>query len=126
MNLRYVQKLVGEWATRNFPTEKRITSLRCTLGVSEETGELAHAILKRDQGIRGTEEEHIAAAKDAIGDIAVYIMHLCHVEGWDLEAIICETAEHVTRRDWVADPERGGVAATDVTPEEWKETMCDD
>lgn len=114
IDLKKLQDEVGEWATRNFPEDPPVRSLCVALGVSEEAGELAHAILKRHQGIRGTAEEHVAAARDAIGDIVVYLMHLCHHEGWNLEAIIQEITAHVLKRDWQADPVDG------VTESEWK------
>jgi len=103
------QKLQAEvhaWAKRNFGSTDR-DALRCTLGVCEEAGELAHAILKRDQGIRGTKEEHEAKARDAIGDIAVYLMHLCGDEGWSFPEIVEAVAREVLQRDWKTDAQRG-------------------
>jgi len=38
------------------------------MGLVEEVGELAHAHLKNEQGIRGTPEEHVQAKVDAIGE----------------------------------------------------------
>lgn len=111
-----LQKMVGEWGEKNFPEENRITAMRCTLGVAEEAGELAHAILKRDQGIRGTREEHDEAAQDAIGDIVVYLMHLCHTEGWDFRTIIWMTVDHVLKRDWLTDPAGGFINQDEGTP----------
>jgi NTP pyrophosphatase (non-canonical NTP hydrolase) len=64
-----------EWVARNFPPyEGQIPGNDSILGVMEELGELAHAHLKAKQGIRGTQAEHDAAAKDAIGDITVYLL----------------------------------------------------
>lgn len=64
-----------EWVARNFPPyEGEIPGNDSILGVMEELGELAHAHLKAKQGIRGTQAEHDAAAKDAIGDITVYLL----------------------------------------------------
>lgn len=70
------QKLVderNEWVARNFPDEQGRPE-QSVFGVVEELGELAHAHLKEQQGIRGTAEEHQAAAKDAIGDLTVYLL----------------------------------------------------
>jgi hypothetical protein len=61
----------NEWTAHNFPDETVTDSLT---GVMEECGELAHAHLKEKQHIRGTAEEHQAAAKDAIGDMTVYLL----------------------------------------------------
>jgi len=102
-----LQDKVGKWAARNFPADTSRGRLRCALGVAEEAGELAHAVLKRDQGIRGDESAHIAAAKDAIGDIVVYLMDLCSREEWDFGEIVAYTVDHVTKRDWIADPMSG-------------------
>lgn len=64
-----------EWDRRNFPNDDARLDLDHSLhGVFEECGELAHAHLKAGQGIRGTQEEHAANAKDAIGDACVYLM----------------------------------------------------
>ena len=45
------------------------------LGICEEAGELCHAQLKKEQGIRGTIEQHDAAMKDAVGDIMIYAIN---------------------------------------------------
>lgn len=64
-----------EWVAKNFPpVEGEIPGNVSILGCIEEVGELAHAHLKREQGIRGSQAEHDAAAKDAIGDIVVYLL----------------------------------------------------
>lgn len=100
---------VGEWSAVNFGSnEDGRTSLHCTLGAAEEVGELCHAILKRDQGIRGTHEEHCEAAQDAIADTIIYLMDLCYREGWDLSSILPRVVGEVTKRDWRGDPARGG------------------
>jgi NTP pyrophosphatase (non-canonical NTP hydrolase) len=95
------------WARRNFPTQYQHIH-QPLLGIVEEVGELAHAHLKEEQGIRGTPEEHRIAAHDALGDIFIYMMSYANVRGWDLEHIIARTWAKVSKRDWVADPLRGG------------------
>ena len=45
-------------------------------GIMEEVGEANHSILKMEQGIRGSKEEHLADLKDAIGDISIYTLNL--------------------------------------------------
>jgi NTP pyrophosphatase (non-canonical NTP hydrolase) len=113
-----IQKLVGEWADRNFPSDENHGRMYCALGVAEESGELAHAVLKREQGIRGTAEKHDDDAKDAIGDISIYLMHFCCKAGWDFESIVRETAENVLKRDWVTDPDMGVCATKAVKDRE--------
>jgi NTP pyrophosphatase (non-canonical NTP hydrolase) len=74
------------------------------LGAVEEIGELAHSFLKAEQGIRGTKEEHEAAAKDAVADTIIYLADFCSCVGFDLEAIVDMTWDEVKRRDWKKNP----------------------
>lgn len=104
-----LQSRLHLWRQRNFPTTDADQQL---FGVVEEVGELAHANLKSKQGIRGTPEEHIAAEKDAVGDILIYLAGYCSYREWDMIAILEETAEQVTKRDWIADPSSGGETVT--------------
>ena len=60
-----------EWSLENFG---RHPAADPALGLIEELGELSHAILKQRQNIRGSSEEHDAAAKDAVGDMAIYLL----------------------------------------------------
>lgn len=68
----------NEWIAHNFPDQKSEPGFETTMGVVEEVGELAHCHLKELQGIRGTAEEHQANARDAIGDITVYLFGVMH------------------------------------------------
>lgn len=85
------------WADRNFPNADPIDPV---LGVAEEVGELCHAILKQKQGIRGTHEQHEAKAKDAVGDIVIYLLDVCSKRGWSFGEIVAETWAEVRKRDW--------------------------
>ena len=85
MNLLQIQKEQEEWAGRNFPNRKLHQPI---LGATEEVGELAHAYLKMEQGIRGTKAEHEAAMKDAVGDCCIFLMDLCNQMGWDFGGIL--------------------------------------
>ena len=73
-------KLVNEhitWEERNFPEPDKEKSMRHRVfGVMEEAGELAHAHLKHAQDIRGmsTENLFILKARDAIGDVTIYLL----------------------------------------------------
>jgi len=78
------------------------------MGITEEVGELNHALLKQKQGIRGTYAEHEDAAKDAVGDIFIYMMDLCNRRDWDLETIFQQTWNKVMQRDWKKDSKSGG------------------
>lgn len=74
------------------------------LGLVEELGELAHALLKKAQRIRGTPDEHEAAAKDAIGDLLIFASGFCCRMGWDLQEILEATWAEVRERDWRTNP----------------------
>ena len=100
MSMKVMQKEQDEWSRRNFDNKKPYQPI---LGATEEVGELAHAYLKMEQGIRGTKAEHEAAMKDAVGDCCIFLMDLCNQMGWDLESIITETWAQVKKRDWKKD-----------------------
>ena len=70
MDFKTIQKKQNKWQKINFPNTKNYQPL---LGVVEEVGELSHSHLKMEQGIRGSEEGHIAKIKDAIGDIVIFL-----------------------------------------------------
>lgn len=69
------------------------------LGVVEELGELAHSHLKEEQGIR-MDEDHVAKAKDAIGDITLFLASYCSARGWDFQDVVQAAWEVVARRDY--------------------------
>ena len=97
INLQCIQREVAQWTKKNFGHRPAYWPL---LGVSEEVGELCHAHLKQEQGIRGTATELEVKAKDAVGDIVIYLISYCDKRGWDFEAIISETWRKVSKRDW--------------------------
>lgn len=118
-----------EWLSRQpwWPN----TSIEPLLGMTEELGELSHAVLKGWQGIRGSKEEHDAAARDAVGDLLVYACGFviarareeCEQlrrEGaltaeeerrvwdkWSLQSILETTWTEVRARDWSQNPRNG-------------------
>jgi NTP pyrophosphatase (non-canonical NTP hydrolase) len=100
-----MQDEVGKWAERNFGGGPSTHPL---LGIVEEVGELSHAHLKEEQGIRGTKEEHEEEARDALGDIMIYMLDYAYRRGWDLGDILTETWDNVRKRDWIADAQSGG------------------
>lgn len=70
------KKLIEErnkWVAHNFPAAVSHQPQHGVFGVMEEVGELAHAHLKQAQGIR-MNEDHDAKAKDAIGDVTIYLL----------------------------------------------------
>lgn len=74
--------------------------LRPLLKAQDSVGRLAHALLKQKQGIRGTKEEHEAKAKDAVGDIVIFLLDVCNRRGWSFAEIVAETWAEVRKRDW--------------------------
>lgn len=105
MDLYDFQEKHDEWLRHNFPDQKPHDAL---LGLAEEVGELAHAHLKYEQGIRGlTFSEYITQAGDAIGDIMIYLASYCNTNGFDLGSCLDKAWEEVSARDWKANPETG-------------------
>lgn len=78
--LEDVRARLWAWQRNMFPERRGQTLVEdLRLGVIEEVGELAHALLKRRQGIRGMGADQVFAdaRDDAIGDILVYYIQLC-------------------------------------------------
>ncbi len=105
LTFRKLQDEQRPWVKHNFDGRPPYFPL---LGTMEELGELAHAHLKQEQGIR-TNEDHEAKAKDAVGDIIICLADYCTARGFDLQEIVETTWAEVKKRDWKADA-RNGVA----------------
>ncbi len=93
-----------KWALANFGDHQVTDPL---LGIIEEKGELAHAVLKARQGIRGTVAEHNAKALDSIGDIMIYVADLFSCKGWSLaeEVEMAMTNRRVYVSEFMSVPE---------------------
>ena len=91
------------WVAHNFGGRD---STKPLLGAMEELGELAHAHLKAAQNIR-TNEDHEAAAKDAVADIVIFLADYCTSCDYDFQTVVEETWAKVKQRDWVKYPEHG-------------------
>ena len=103
------QQEVREWADRNFPNAK-MHPYWCLLGAQEELGELCHAILKSEQGIRakpGNSAKWAAEAQDAIADLIIYLLHYCAIRMWNMDSILSAAWSEVKNRDWLKYPETG-------------------
>ena len=72
-SLHDLQRYLYEWQRYNFGDHQ--ANERVLMGMCEEAGELCHAQLKMEQGIRGTREDHEEAMKDAVGDISIYMLN---------------------------------------------------
>ena len=101
--LRELQQESDKWRLKNFgktsPTEM-------LLGISEELGELAHAQLKEIQNIR-LNEDHLNDAKDAVGDIVIFLCGYCSSRNWSIEEVTKESWKRVSKRDWIKFPING-------------------
>jgi len=96
--LRKLQNEVRPWATRNFGKRKR-EAWKPLVGLMEEVGELSHAHLKQVQRVR-MDEDHEAKAKDAIGDIVIFLIDYCDLRGWDIQQLVEQTWRKVKQRDY--------------------------
>lgn len=103
--LARVQEQQRPWVAHNFGKRPPWIPI---LGVMEELGELAHSFIKREQGIKGTAEEHTADIRDALADIAIFLCDAASGQGVDLDTAVSETWENVRKRDFKARPQDGG------------------
>ena len=96
INLDEIQQLHKLWEKRNFGNQP---AYRAILGIMEEAGELAHAFLKMEQGIR-INENHEENIVDAVGDIVMYIISFCNKMNISLESTIYEVWYEIRQRNW--------------------------
>ena len=105
MDFKQLQTEQEAWQNRNFgPCDGN--SHRCLLGVTEELGELSHAHLKSEQGIR-TNQDHNHAKKDAVGDIVIYLAGYCNDNDLSLDECITMAWDEVKQRDWTKNKKNG-------------------
>lgn len=118
MNLRDLQEQHLAWSSYNFGKVKgdRSKAPLGMLGVMEELGELAHAMLKQHQNIRGTSAEHEEKMKDSVGDLVVFLADVCTSLGFDMQEIVETTWTEVSKRDWVKYPKTGLPPSNDHSP----------
>ena len=104
-SLRILQLEHRRWLEHNFPNQTREQIM---LGMTEELGELAHHLLKREQGIRGGEDvDHAAEIRDACADLIIFMCGLADLEDFDLMDACLEAWDSVRRRDWIEFPVNG-------------------
>ena len=92
MDISELQKRLWEWQTEQFaPIEPALLAL----GVFEETGELAHCLLKRAQKIReGVDEDGMKKKiRDAVGDISIYWLNLASRYGVSMSNKVLDPPE---------------------------------
>lgn len=104
--LTNVQRESNEWRTKAYPDTATIELQ--ALGVCEEAGELAHAVLKYKQGIRGYDfEKTQAEVADAIGDIMIYACGVASRLDIDVSRAVWDAWEHVKNRNITQDSDHG-------------------
>ena len=96
MTFDRLQNEASEWSLRNFGPHYG-TGYRNLLGIMKEVGELAHAHLKAEQGIR-TSEDHAAAKIDAVADIMIFLVNYCDSQNINLNDAIEATWAKVKAR----------------------------
>jgi len=105
-SLREMQKEHKVWMEHNFPDE---TYQQALMGMVEEMGELAHVVLKEEQGIRAIDGDNSFNLKcDALADLIIFSFGFCNLSNIDLQEALESTWDRVKKRDWIADPEKGG------------------
>jgi NTP pyrophosphatase (non-canonical NTP hydrolase) len=104
--LTFLQQESQKWREANFPPEHRNGPMQA-LGVAEEAGELAHGVLKLEQGIRGDRKEHLAEIRDACGDLVIYLSGIAASYGFNLHAAVYEAWLQVSLRNWQENRETG-------------------
>lgn len=101
--LRRMQGEHSEWQRRNFA--ESATGANSYLGMVEEMGEMAHAMLKRNQGIRDIDDEKaLDLIIDAHCDWIIFSFGLANDLGYDLESELERVWGKVRNRDWIANP----------------------
>lgn len=99
-----LQEELQKWQNHNFPGRKWNKPY---MGMVEELGELSHGLLKQEQNIRGSYEEHEEKIKDSVADLIVFAADFCNARGYNLEKLMEETWNSVKTRDWVKYPKNG-------------------
>lgn len=95
-DLADLQLEVKEWQDKEFPKQEAWEPL---IGIQEELGELAHAHLKQHQKIRGSPAELEEKARDAVGDMVIYIAGYCNARGFNLPMCVNQAWNVVKQRN---------------------------
>jgi NTP pyrophosphatase (non-canonical NTP hydrolase) len=102
-----VQTESGMWRANAYPDSVNDT-LAQLAGVTEEVGELAHALLKHHQGIRGYDIERTRAeAGDAIADAIIYMCGVADSLGLNVADELSKAWAHVKSRNLVQNSDPG-------------------
>jgi len=94
-SLNQIQEEVEIWSKENFSFRQFHHTY---LGAMEEMGELAHARLKFEQRLYGS-EYYTDETKDAIGDLIIFLMGICQQHDMKVEDVVNECWEYVKTRN---------------------------
>jgi NTP pyrophosphatase (non-canonical NTP hydrolase) len=105
-----VQNESNEWRQAAYPDTVH-DNLAQLAGVTEEVGELAHALLKYKQGIRGYDRPRmLAEAGDAMADAIIYMCGIASSLGLDLQHEVLKAWHHVRDRNITQNSDAGDEA----------------
>ena len=105
-SLTTLQDDVQQWVVRNFGTDNELATV---VGLVEEVGEMCRAVVKRSQGIRGSEEEWTAELRKESADVLIKLCDIAQFNGFSLAEAVAERWGKVRQRDWRADPQGHGI-----------------
>lgn len=106
--IRVLQTKINDWVVRNFDNSE----LTAVVGMVEEVGELCRAVVKMEQGIRGSRDEWFAEIRKEAGDVFIKLCDVARFYGFDLADAIHERWAKVGQRDWKANPIGHGMPST--------------
>ena len=91
-----IQAEVGAWLDLHVPAR---TLEQQVLLLAEEVGEVARAVVKRAQGVRGSHAEWTAALHDEVADVLLTCLAIAATEGFDLHTAAARKWARILRRD---------------------------
>lgn len=104
LSLNELTRQVGTWGDYNFRHDDADDdAVATTLGLMEEAGEVARAVLKRHQNIRGSRGQWEDEARKEIGDVTIKLADVCWKLGLDFEKAVVDRWDTISRRDFRAD-----------------------
>lgn len=105
------QSDVTDWQRANF---NQLGVAWTTLGLVEEVGELARALLKREEGIRGSYDEWSEEVRKELGDIFIKLLDVAQTLDYDLPTVAMLRWMVVRERNFRANPIGHGLPQEDV------------
>lgn len=96
MSLSDVQQRIHAHAVVAWPG---LTTEIEVLALAEEVGEVARAVLKRTQAIRGSSDDWSAELRREVGDVLLVLCNIASLEGFELSETVAERLAVVLDRD---------------------------